>query len=190
MKMSCVVGYVEDGKIYMAADSASSSTENQDIRLRKDPKVFIKDNIIFGHVGSYRVGQILRHSFNIPPNPGNTSDFGYLCSFFIPGLIQSLKENDCFQYQNDGQITFEGEIMIGYNKKIYIIDSDLQVICGNEKYYSIGCGENYAMGALYVLEKISPEILPEEKIKYALEVAEYYNAGIRRPFIFCSTNDF
>ncbi len=104
---------------------------------------------------------------------------------FIPGLICALKENDCFQYKNEGEFCFEGEIMIGYNNEIYIIGFDLQVISESEKYLSIGCGENYALGALYTLEKISSPIPPEEKIKSALEVAEHYNAGVRRPFIFC-----
>ncbi len=184
--MSCVVGYVEDGKIYMGADSACINAENLDIRTRTDPKVFVRENFIFGYVGSYRVGQVLRCSFFIPPIPEGMSDFDYLCSLFIPRLISSLKENDCFQYKNEGEFCFEGEIMIGYNKEIYIIGSDLQVISESEKYSSIGCGENYAIGALYILEKMFPLTPPEEKVKYALEVAEYYNAGVRRPFILCS----
>lgn len=185
--MSCVIGYADNEKIYIGGDSACVNIETFDIRTRRDPKVFIKDNFIFGYVGSYRVGQVLRYSFVIPPKPkGGMKDFDYLCSIFVPSLIASLKENDCFQYKNEGEFVFDGKIMVGFDKNIYVISSDLQVTCELGTYFTIGSGESYAIGALHTMEKMNIDLPPEKKIEFALETAEYYNSSVRRPFIVCS----
>lgn len=188
--MSCVVGYIDKNRnIHMGCDSASINMETLGIRSRRDPKIFEKDNMIFGYVGSYRVGQVVRYSLKIPPVPEDiTDDYDYLCSIFIPYLINCLKENDCFQYKNEGEFTFEGELMIGYNENIYIIGSDLQVVLEEGDYCCIGSGEEYAMGAFFVINEIEKDfgstiMEPELRIELALKASAEYNAAVRAPFI-------
>jgi hypothetical protein len=41
------------------------------------------------------------------------------------------------------------------------------------------CGEDIALGAMYAC----PSLSPEERIRTALEAAEQFSAGVRRPFI-------
>jgi len=62
--MTCIVGLVENGKVYIGGDSAGVA--GLDITTRKDEKVFQKENMIFGFTSSFRMGQILRYSFKNP----------------------------------------------------------------------------------------------------------------------------
>ena len=44
-----------------------------------------------------------------------------------------------------------------------------------------GCGEQYAMGAMHILDE-NKKMSPQEKIDIALKAAESYSAGVRGPF--------
>ena len=52
--MTCIVGLVENGKVYIGGDSAGVA--GLDVRMRSDEKVFTKGNMIFGYTSSFRMG--------------------------------------------------------------------------------------------------------------------------------------
>ena len=60
--MTCIVGLVDNGKIYMGGDSAGVS--NLDIRIRADQKVFKTGEFIMGFTSSFRMGDLLKYDFN------------------------------------------------------------------------------------------------------------------------------
>jgi len=62
--MTCVVGLVEDGTVYLGGDSAGTSQNDMDI-YRTD-KVFTRPPFIFGGAGSYRGIQLLKYELAIP----------------------------------------------------------------------------------------------------------------------------
>jgi ATP-dependent protease HslVU (ClpYQ) peptidase subunit len=61
--MTCVIGYVDKKTkdIFIGADS--SAALGDEIFKRSDEKVFVSGPMIFGFAGSFRMGQILRYSF-------------------------------------------------------------------------------------------------------------------------------
>jgi hypothetical protein len=179
--MTCIVGLVNAGKVYIGSDSAGVS--GLDIRIRQDPKVFIKDNMIFGSTSSYRMGQILRSSFVIPEHITTKNDFDYLCSDFVDGLISCFKEKG-YARTNDNVVS-GGEFILGYKGNLYKIESDFQVAKVNGFYDACGCGESYALGSLKTMEN-EGSYKPREMIEEALNVAEYFSAGVRAPFIVLS----
>jgi 20S proteasome alpha/beta subunit len=55
--MTCIVGIVHEGKVYLGADSAGST--NDFIATRKEPKAFKINNFGFAYTSSFRMGDLL-----------------------------------------------------------------------------------------------------------------------------------
>lgn len=178
--MTCIVGLVYGDELFMGADSAGVS--NYDITLRKDPKVFKRNGILFGYTSSFRMGQLLRYSFKIPEQKEGVSDFEYLCTDFIDSLMQCFEEKNYSRISNNE--ASGGVFLIGLNKKLYKVWSDFQVEEAITPYSSCGCGESYAMASLKTLDWVNlPEIDGGEmRVKVALETAEYFSTGVCGPF--------
>jgi ATP-dependent protease HslVU (ClpYQ) peptidase subunit len=174
--MTCIIGLKKAGSVVIGADSAGVS--GWDIRQRKDSKVFIKSDMIFGFTSSFRMGQIIQHSFVIPKHY-EKSDFEYMCSDFIDALRKTLKEKGFSKIKDNTEEG--GTFLVGYKGELYKIESDYQVAQILDDFDACGCGEAYALGAMAVL-KDNDTFSPEEKVKKALEIAEHFSAGVRSPF--------
>lgn len=175
--MSCVVAYDSgDGTIYLAGDSIG--IDGNDYAIRKDKKVFIKNGMGFGFVGSFRIGQILRYVFKIPKQKENQSDYDYMCSTFIDSLCRCLKSKgfDPGEKNELGDLEF----LVVYNGKIYHILCDFQVAIYDTPYMAIGAGGRYALGYLWgCSESKSPT---EDKVRLALECSASFSSAVKPPF--------
>jgi len=185
--MSCVVACIDDyRKVYMGCDSAGIDAEQLDIRVRKDEKIFIKGNMIFGYVHSFRMGQLLRYTFKVPEHPEGMDDYEYFCTLFINEIINCFKENDFIRVLNEGEIYFNGSFMVGYRGKIFLIDPDFQVGIEEKRYAAMGCGDSYAMGAFSAIEYLNFDISANKRVELALNAAAEFSAGVRPPFLIYS----
>jgi len=175
--MTCIVGYIDRQKrtIYMGGDSAGVA--GLQLRIRKDPKVFIRKPFIIGYTSSFRMGQLLMadERFNIRRQKDQESDYEYMVSAFIPAIQKLFKDGGYLSVEKD--VLSGGTFLVGYKDNLYEIEEDFQVAQYNEEYASCGCGANYALGSLY---SSSGGIV--ERINQALQCAAYYSAGVRRPF--------
>ena len=161
----------------MGGDSAgTNSWLNRSVRV--DEKVFKTDNMIFGFTSSFRMGQILRYGFTPPEQYKKEEDYKYLCGRFADGLIKCLKEKG-FATVDNNEVS-GGYFLLGFNGRLYKVESDFQIGCRVDPFDAVGCGQDFAMGALHVLEK--KKMKPREKIRKALEAAERFSAGVKRPF--------
>jgi len=174
--MTCIVGFVDKGKVYIGGDSAGVS--GFDLRIRQDDKVFVKKEMIFGFTSSFRMGQILRYILSIPDHDPRKDDYDYLCTDFVDALIQCFKEKGYLEIKDNN--VSGGIFLVGYKGNLYRVESDFQVGKVRQKYDACGCGENYALGALRSME--GTEKNPIEIVEHALSVAEYFSAGVRAPF--------
>jgi ATP-dependent protease HslVU (ClpYQ) peptidase subunit len=188
--MTCVVGYVDDnGIVHLGADSAGVSGHN--IRVRNDEKVFKKGEMIFGFTSSFRMGNILRYQLNIPDHPERLSDMEYMNTKFIEAVRDVLKSHGYAKISNNAETG--GIFLVGYKGALYFIDCDFQVGVHHERYDAVGCGEDYAIGALYAFENLKNDFSEcgmydaKDKIFMALEAAEKFSAGVQGPFNFVST---
>jgi len=175
--MTCIVGYVQDGAVYIGGDSAGVGGR-YDLRVRADEKVFVNDEMIFGFTTSFRMGQILRYSFKAPDHPKRLSDYEYLCTKFIDELIECFKKKGFAEV--DKNEVKGGSFLLGYKGNLYSVEGDFQVGKVVKNYDACGCGQDYAIGALFALEQ-QPQT-PEEKVRMALEAAEQFSGGVRKPF--------
>lgn len=176
--MTCIVGYLDGEDIYIGGDRAGVGGSS--LRVRNDTKVFKSGNFIFGYTSSFRMGQLIRFKFKPPKHyRDEASDFEYMCTDFIDELRTCLKDGGYARENNNVEIG--GTFLVGYNGTIYQIHCDFQVSMHEASFDACGCGEEYAMGAMYVLHN-NKEMSPEDKITNALKAAESYSAGVRGPF--------
>jgi ATP-dependent protease HslVU (ClpYQ) peptidase subunit len=177
--MTCIVGFVKNGKVYMGADSAGIS--KIDLTVRKDPKVFINGSMIFGFTSSFRMGQLLQHSLKIPRHPKGMDSHKFMVTLFVDAVRKCLKTGGCAKSINDEEEA--GTFLVGYKGQLYQIDSDYQVGMQAAPFMSVGCGESYALGALYALTGQKLRLEPNEMVEIALRAAEQYSGGVRGPFL-------
>ena len=188
--MTCIVGLVDQGKVWMGGDSAAVS--DSFTMSRKDPKVFKNGDFIFGFTDSFRMGDLLQHSLVVPPPGDDGYTREYKCTDFIAALRLCLIEGGFSEVDNN--VETGGNFLVGVGDKLYEISSDYQVGQYINDYMCVGCGDNHAMGALYAIEVLSPDITrkgliptPEDKVKIALAAAAEFSWWVKEPFHVIST---
>lgn len=176
--MTCIVGIIEKDTLYIGADSAG--VFNYEITVRKDPKVFHVGPFLFGVAGSFRVMQILRFSFKPPKQKRAQDVYEYMCTDFINEARKALKEGGVLNIKDEVQ-EHDAIFLVGYQKRLFIIDADFQVGEHTENWNSVGLGSSYSLGALKILYPLT-SINTREKVKLALEAANHYCGGVCPPF--------
>jgi hypothetical protein len=172
--MTCVVGIVHEGAIYMGADSAGS--DGWGLQIRADTKVFVKDRFAFGFTSSFRMGQLLRYSLAIPRRHPDQDLAEFMSTAFVDAVRTTLKAGGWAKRENDREEA--GVFLVGCHGRLFRIEGDYQVGELVQPFHACGCGENYAMGALFATEGGQPE----PRIEVALRAAEQYSVGVRGPF--------
>lgn len=79
--MTCIVGIADGKKVWIGGDS--QGTAGHALTIRADTKVFVKDPMVFGFCGSYRMGQLLRHSLSLPKHYEGDTDKRLCVAFHI-----------------------------------------------------------------------------------------------------------
>jgi len=182
--MTCIIGLVSGNRVYIGGDSVGAS--DYDYQLRADEKVFRNGNMVFGFTDSFRMGQLLRYSLEIPKQTGR-DDFTYLCTTFMDAVIDVLVSK-YYATLKDNKVR-GGNFLLGYRRKLYRVASDFQVEKVISNFNAIGCGSSYALGAMEVLHNQKQRMSPSKKIIKCLRVVEKYSAGVKSPFHVISLDD-
>lgn len=181
--MTCIVGYKTKTNVIIGADSLGASHYSKTIR--KDVKIFKKKDFVIGFTTSYRMGQLLQYSFNIPEyNPKIQDIHEYLCTSFIKDLRGVFKENGWLQTKEG--VEQGGSFLVGYKTRLFHIEDDFQVSESSDRFDACGSGEDFALGALKVLEN-DKNISPRDKVRTALKIASHFSTTVSAPFILLET---
>lgn len=185
--MTCIVGLVDNGVVYIGADSLGSNGYTKTVR--NDRKVFkLKngDNSILGFTTSFRMGQLLMYADNLIDKKDTLNiNHEYLVTKFVPNVIK-LFESNGYGRNNDGE-KYGGTFLIGHKDRLYKIESDYQV---EEAYYNFnacGSGEDFALGSLY--STINSNLSPEQRVIYALKASSEFSTGVQPPFYIMNTKN-
>jgi len=170
--MTCIIGLIDKEGVYIGGDSAAISADDLSFNIRTDEKVFVKGDFIFGYSSSFRMGQLLRYKLKIPAHIKGMDTTQYMVTLFIDAVKRCFDDND-FDVE-------DGSFVVGYKGKLYVIMSDYQVAQAKENFISLGCGEHFAMGAMYA----STEKDPIKKIEIALSAAAAFSMGVKPPFVY------
>lgn len=172
--MTCIIGLVKDGNVYMGCDSAAMSdwSDGRATRLRK---VFRVDDFLIGYTYSFRMGQILQHHLKVEKQ-GAESDEHYMVVTFVEAVRECLKKYG-FAKVELGQES-GGDFLVGYRSQLYHVATDFQVNIFDGDLDACGCGGKHALGAMAALEFLPPE----KRIKRALKIAARFAPGVCGPF--------
>jgi ATP-dependent protease HslVU (ClpYQ) peptidase subunit len=174
--MTCIVGLVDKGNVYIGGDSAGVA--GLSISIRGDEKVFTNGPFIMGFTTSFRMGQLLRYKFDPPRQTAGQDDMKYMVTDFVDAVRKCFGEGG-FGKTPDKDQNKGGTFLVGYNGKLYTIDSDFQVGIPSIGYSAVGCGFDLALGAMYATKNQKPE----DRITTALEAASTFSAGVEPPFV-------
>jgi ATP-dependent protease HslVU (ClpYQ) peptidase subunit len=170
--MTCIVGLVDKGDVYIGGDSAGVA--GLSLSIRADEKVFGNGPFIMGFTSSFRMGQLLRYKFSPPAQTVHQNDMEYMVTSFIDAARQCFSGNGF----GDKDATVGGTFLVGYKGALYTIEGDYQVGIPKPSYDAVGCGSDLALGAMFATEGLKPE----QRITIALEAASTFSAGVAPPF--------
>ena len=180
--MTCIAAVVEGDRVFMGGDSAAS--DGCDLVVRADQKVFRNGPMLMGFAGSFRMGQLLRYSFTPPKHARRKDVHRYMVTDFVDAVRDCLKKGGFAQRLNEVE-AIDGLFVVGYLGRLFTVDTDYQVGEAMDGFAAVGSGSSIASGALYVTSGVSAR----KRIRNALEAAERYSAGVRRPFYVQSIED-
>lgn len=177
--MTCIVGYVENGTVFIGGDSAGVA--GLDITIRQDTKVFKVGEFLIGYTSSFRMGQLLRFNLKLPEHREDKKDvYEYMCTDFIDAVRKCLKDGGYARKNNEEERG--GVFLVGYKGRLFQIEGDYQVGESLVNYNAAGCGDSYAKGALYATRENSHDVDSKEKVLIALNAAAEHSAGVAAPF--------
>jgi ATP-dependent protease HslVU (ClpYQ) peptidase subunit len=174
--MTCIVGIAEQGKVFLGADSAGVS--GLDIANRKDAKIFRNGEFVMGCTTSFRMIQLLQYKFTPPKRHPDTDVMHFMVADFVEAVRQLFK-NGGFAAK-DREVDSGGVFLVGYAGRLFCIQSDFQVAERVDGFDACGCGESFALASMFM----SVDKPIRERLQSALEVAAYFSAGVRGPFVF------
>ena len=175
--MTCIVGLVEDDIVYLGGDSAGTNG-NLDRSIRRNPKVFKKDIFLIGYTTSFRMGQLLEFKLNPPRYNKEDDAYKYMVCEFVESLRKCLSDGGFSKKESERESG--GTFLVGFNGRLFKIHDDYQVSETILPYAACGCGSDYAMGALYILQGL--DYNPVQKISKALSTSSEFSSGVFPPF--------
>lgn len=193
--MTCIVAVTDGRTVILGGDSAAA--QGQELRVRADPKVFLAGNhYAIGFTTSFRMGQILRYSVELPEPPSKSEPVDlerFMVAEFVPVVRQAFVDHGFAKtvrfsppgdrsFSEEGQ-EFGGLFLVGVAGQIFEIRQDYHIAQPAVPYSAVGCGASVALGALHALQSYE-EISLEERASMALAASEAYCASVRRPFHF------
>lgn len=172
--MTCIVGLRSGGKVFIGGDSAGVS--GWDVTIRADTKVFVSGEYAIGFTYSFRLGQLLQYKMKLPKPPAKNADlYRFMVNDFIESARECLKAGGMATKEKEAEVG--GTFIVGVRGRVFVVESDYQVVEPVAPFASVGSGMAYALGSL-----ATSRGRPETRIRTALGVAERFCGAVRAPF--------
>lgn len=183
--MTCIVGLVDEKnkRVVIGADSASVGS-NTIYQIKDGIKLFKRGTFLFGCAGDFRLMQIIKYSL-VLPKIKHKDILQYLVTDFASALMETYEKSGSLIKYDDGQRKGSA-VLIGYKNRLFEMDFDFHFSESLSGINAIGCGSEFAYGAMDVLKDIK-DLTSDEKVLKALEASEKYSTGVVRPFVIDST---
>lgn len=166
--MSCVVGLVNEGRVYIGSEGRASTCDGE-VRCDNMKKIFRNGPYLFGFIGSVRGGQILFPKyFEVPDDVWDMPD----------AIREQSEAKGCLTATEEGVVATGCNYLIGHKGKLYEILVDFQMF-EIETFTAIGSGSNFAFGSLCTTEMMSnvAKITPKRRLELALDAAKRYDGA-------------
>jgi hypothetical protein len=180
--MTCIAAVIDDdGTVWMGGDSAGVD-DDFGLGIGKETKVWENDGILFGASGSFRVSQVLRWHFDVPPANPKEDALKYITGPFVDAMRSALEAAGSLEtWEDDSTEGMGGCLLIAYQGRVFEVMEDFGVGELVHDYGAVGCGGFIACGSLATSEEF--EVSAKERVELALDAAERHNAGVRGPMV-------
>ena len=165
--MTVIVGTVHDGVIYIGGDRGVS--DDSSILSMLQPKVYIKNEWIYGYAGSLGNGQLFDF-IDLPPIK-KTDDIYKVLRMDVVENYKSILDTHGSSKDDDST-----DFVIGCGGRLFEFNTDDWGVA-EVKEVAIGSGGNFALGSLYT----SADNDPVERIGLALGAAITYSPTCQGP---------
>ena len=172
--MTCIVGLVHEGVVYIGGDSAGVA--GLSLTVRADEKVFRNSDFLMGFTTSFRMGQLLRYSLKPPRRHPDDDIHQYMVVDFVNAVRGCLKAGG--YASKEDEVESGGTFLVGYAGHLFTVNSDYQVGIPEDGYAAVGSAQDIARGSLFATQGQEPR----SRVLTALQAAERFNAGVRGPF--------
>lgn len=176
--MTCVVGVVENGVVWMGADSFSGN--GYYCSRSSLPKVFLREGVLLGTAGDWRGSALLR-SLEVPALPEGMLVETFLAGPFVAAMREHFRAHGFLQEVNSQQQTEDMQVLIGIKGRLFALWQQFQLTESQEGYEVIGSGMYVAAGALYVARQV--RLPAREQIEISLMAASAHTPYVRPPFV-------
>jgi ATP-dependent protease HslVU (ClpYQ) peptidase subunit len=180
--VTVIVGIQTNEGAYIAGDSACVS--DYDLFLRAEPKIFRHGDFIMGTAGGGRLLDVAKYDLRLPVPEEDTDNF--MRTVFIDTLRDAIHKSGSIRSE-EGAERFDGNYLVAFGSKLYIVLSDFSIHTPLQDYAAIGAGAPVALGTMYATEGLISD--PVERLQVAVHAAEVFNASVRGPFHYLSTTD-
>lgn len=169
--MSTVIGMVDNGKVWIGADSYATTTCGERRRVMCE-KMFMNGPYLIAFIGSVRSGQVLKPNYFKAPESIHD---------FPDRMIEQFKQKGCLTVSSESQASVqEANFLIATpNGKLFEILLDFQMN-EIEDFTAIGSGAPFALGSLYTTRNWGDQ---KRRIMTAFKVAGVYDMSTGPPYI-------
>lgn len=188
--MTCVVGLVHGGTVWIGADSAATD-DIVSVRYAT-PKVFRRGKLLFGVIDSFRMRDILHHDLEITRRPPGMSDDKYLVQHVVEDIRAAFEAAGFDPMTDNEDDVGSGAVLIGYHGRLWCMDWDYHLGETVDGYIAIGSGADYALGSLHTSSKLwsrteypvrqEHPLDPKPRVLAALQASAHCSQTVRAPF--------
>jgi hypothetical protein len=121
------------------------------------------------------MGQLLQYKLTIPSRKKDQERDHFMIHDFTEAVRTCLKDGGYTKVKDDHHEG--GTFIVVYDGEIYKIQDDYACLMHADPYLAIGCGEDFALGALWGEQRMM-----KESVLLALRAANHLSAGVGAPF--------
>jgi hypothetical protein len=185
-----VVGLVQDGQVYMGADSTEVRVP---LILGRQAPIFRIQSLLLGFASTSPVASYLRYILALRSAPTADKLEEYLRNEFVNVLREYRRDplsawkqaTQPSESEPHGQLDQNtqappttGVLLVGAYGRLFTVWSHDQVVEALNGYDALGVGADVALGALYATRGLRSEV----RVMSALRAAERLTGAVRQPF--------
>jgi ATP-dependent protease HslVU (ClpYQ) peptidase subunit len=177
--MTCIIAKIHDKKVHMIADRmGSDGFLKENYPLVK--KIFKNGDFIIGCTTSFRMIQILQHTWEAPKKSLDISDDKYIYKIITESIMAAFKAAD-FGHKKDAHYQ-GGNFLMGWKGRLFEVQDDMSIL-EYQNFSSVGCGEYHAYAAMETLNLTGMlQDEPEKFLATALKVAAHCTTGVSEDY--------
>ena len=182
MTVICACIDKTEGVTYMGADRSIS--RGDEVHINPHGKLHWVNDFLIGLAGPEKLAQHAKFLFHPPDIFDDQDSYEYLVTTFSSCLRKVFVDNGYAEpdlRKDNGDF----EVLVAHKDRLFMIGCDFSVTEYTVPYAAVGCGRQYAMGAMSVCEEL--DISPASTVRCGLRAAAQFDAFCTKEYDVLST---